>query len=58
MVQRVTAHGGAVQKQGTREGARVTEAFAYVRDPDGYALELSTQAILYAQFPTGSGRSG
>jgi len=58
MVQRMTTHGGTIQQQGTREGAGVAEAFAYVRDPDGYALELSTQAMLYAQFPTGSGRSG
>jgi catechol 2,3-dioxygenase-like lactoylglutathione lyase family enzyme len=58
MVQRVTALGGAVHKQGRREGAGVVEMFAYVRDPDGYAIELSTQAILYAQCANGSSRSG
>ena len=58
MAQRVTALGGAVHKQGRREGARVAEAFAYVRDPDGYAIELSTQAILCAQCADGSAHSG
>ena len=58
MAQRVTALGGAVHKQGRREGAGVAEAFAYVRDPDGYAIELSTQAILYAQGAEGSSQSG
>jgi lactoylglutathione lyase len=47
MVQHVSAFGGTVQRQGRREEAGITEAFAYVRDPDGYAIELSTQAILY-----------
>jgi catechol 2,3-dioxygenase-like lactoylglutathione lyase family enzyme len=50
MVERAKAHGGTIQKQGMREGAGVSEAFAYIRDPDGYAIELSTQAILYAMF--------
>jgi len=50
MVQRATAHGGTIQKEGTRERAGVSEAFAYIRDPDGYAIELSTQAVLYAMF--------
>jgi predicted nucleotidyltransferase len=49
MVQRVPTFGGVVQKQGRREGAGIAEAFAYVRDPDGYAIELSTQALLYRQ---------
>jgi len=43
MTQRVTGLGGLVHKQGRREGAGVSEAFAYVHDPDGYAIELSTQ---------------
>jgi catechol 2,3-dioxygenase-like lactoylglutathione lyase family enzyme len=58
MVRQVTASGGTIQQQGVREGAGVVEAFAYVRDPDGYALALSPQAALYAQFPAGSGRRG
>jgi len=49
MAQRVPAFGGVVQKQGRREGSGISEAFAYVRDPDGYAVELSTQAILYGR---------
>ena len=47
IVERVLASGGSVQKSGLREAGGISEAFAYVRDPDGYALELSTQAILY-----------
>ncbi|MBY0401010.1 VOC family protein [Myxococcota bacterium] len=47
IVARVEALGGAVQKRGRREEDGVAEEFAYVRDPDGYAIELSTQAILY-----------
>lgn len=50
LVERVPRCGGTVQKQGRREGLGIAEAFAYVRDPDGYAVELSTQKILYAQF--------
>jgi lactoylglutathione lyase len=57
MAQRVAACGGAVDKQGRREVAGVSEAFAYVRDPDGYAIELSTQAILYEQGVDGSSHS-
>lgn len=49
MVERVPRYGGIVQKQGQRESVGLSEAFAYVRDPDGYAVELSTQKILYAQ---------
>ena len=47
IVQRVPVCGGIVQKQGRRENLGISEVFAYVRDPDGYAVELSTQAILY-----------
>jgi catechol 2,3-dioxygenase-like lactoylglutathione lyase family enzyme len=28
------------------------EVYAYVRDPDGYAIELSTQAILRSRLAT------
>jgi len=49
ITQRVTNLGGSIQSNGTREWAGVSEAFAYIRDPDGYAIEISTQAILYAQ---------
>ena len=58
IAQRVTALGGTVHQQGRREVAGVAEAFAYVRDPDGYAIELSTQPILYAQCADRSSRSG
>jgi catechol 2,3-dioxygenase-like lactoylglutathione lyase family enzyme len=47
LAERVLASGGSVQKSGLREAGGISEAFAYVCDPDGYALELSTQAILY-----------
>jgi lactoylglutathione lyase len=58
LTQRVTQFGGIVQKQGMREEAGIAEAFAYVRDPDGYAIELSTQAILYAQCAALANRLG
>ena len=44
LISRVMANGGSIQKHGTRQQSRESEAFAYVRDPDGYSLELSTQA--------------
>ena len=47
ILERIEALGGSVQKQGRREVGGISEEFAYVRDPDGYAIELSTQAILY-----------
>lgn len=50
LVKRVTTLGGTVQKQGRRAEGGKSETFAYVRDPDGYVIELSTQALLYAQF--------
>jgi hypothetical protein len=42
MIQRVPIFGGMVQKQGKWESAGISEVFAYVRDPDGYAIELAT----------------
>jgi len=51
ILERVERLGGTIQKQGVREAAGVSEVFAYVRDPDGYAVELSTQAIVYSQLP-------
>ena len=47
----VEGHGGSVIKHGSRGTADLGEAFAYVRDPDGYAIEVATQAVLYASFP-------
>ena len=44
--QQVERHGGKVRRQGDREHDGQREAFAYVQDPDGYDVELSTQAIL------------
>jgi len=46
----VEAHGGTVIKHGNRGTPSLGETFAYVRDPDGYAIEVATQAILYANF--------
>lgn len=45
-VRNVERCGGKVCSQGDREHAGLREAFAYVQDPDGYDVELSTQAIL------------
>ena len=50
VLERVEAHGGSVIRHGDRGTANLGEAFAYVRDPDGYAIEVATQAILYADF--------
>ncbi len=38
--------GGELIREGEREENGVIEAFAYVRDPDGYAIELSTQELI------------
>lgn len=38
--------GGRILRQGKRDGNGAHEVFAYVTDPDGYAIELSTQEIL------------
>jgi len=35
--------GGLVLRRGAREGRGAPVVFAYVSDPDGYAIELSTQ---------------
>jgi catechol 2,3-dioxygenase-like lactoylglutathione lyase family enzyme len=43
---RVERHGGKLRSHGDREQDGVREAFAYIQDPDGYDVELSTQAIL------------
>lgn len=48
LLERVVEKGGALGRSGTREDRGIREAFAYVSDPDGYAIELSTQAGLYA----------
>jgi hypothetical protein len=33
-------------KEGEREEGGVREVFAYVQDPDGYYVEMATQAIV------------
>jgi len=38
--------GGSLVRRGVRSEGRTHETFAYVRDPDGYAIEIATQAIL------------
>jgi lactoylglutathione lyase len=48
-IKKVEQHGGTVRSQGDREHEGIREAFAYVQDPDGYDVELSTQAILLNQ---------
>lgn len=40
--------GGKIIKEGEREEEGVREVFAYVQDPDGYFVEMSTQAIVFS----------
>jgi catechol 2,3-dioxygenase-like lactoylglutathione lyase family enzyme len=46
---RVEAPGGTILKQGVREEDGIKEPFAYVCDLDGYAIEIASQSIVYAQ---------
>ena len=48
ILERVRRAGGTLMRSGERESHGITEAFAYVRDPDGYAIELSTQSGAYS----------
>jgi catechol 2,3-dioxygenase-like lactoylglutathione lyase family enzyme len=41
--------GGSLVRRGERDGNGAHEVYAYVRDPDGYAVEVSTQAVLRAR---------
>ena len=45
-IERAVQLGGGIIRQGERDGNGVHEVFAYIRDPDGYAIEFSTQEIL------------
>jgi len=47
------AAGGTVLRRGSREGRHAPEVFAYLSDPDGYAIELSTQDTFLASVPAG-----
>ncbi len=49
IVLQVERSGGRVVKAGTREHGGLSEAFAYLEDPDGYAIEVSSQRILYGE---------
>jgi len=49
ILDRVVQCGGSVQKSGRRDSGEQSELYAYVRDPDGYAVELSCQSILYSR---------
>jgi catechol 2,3-dioxygenase-like lactoylglutathione lyase family enzyme len=49
MTNRVETAGGTILEQGVREEHGIKEAFAYVRDLDGYAIEIASQSIVYAQ---------
>jgi catechol 2,3-dioxygenase-like lactoylglutathione lyase family enzyme len=49
ITQRVEAAGGSIIEQGVREEDGIQEPFAYIRDPDGYAIEIASQSIVYAQ---------
>lgn len=48
IVARVVVAGGKVLKSGLRSHGSVDEAFAYIQDPDGYAIEVCSQRILYS----------
>jgi catechol 2,3-dioxygenase-like lactoylglutathione lyase family enzyme len=48
LLARVVAAGGSVGRNGERMVHGCRERFAYLRDPDGYAIELSTQAGIYS----------
>jgi catechol 2,3-dioxygenase-like lactoylglutathione lyase family enzyme len=45
----VESCGGTVIEKGVREESGIKEPFAYIRDPDGYAIEIASQSIVYAQ---------
>jgi lactoylglutathione lyase len=47
-IEAVPRHGGKIVKEGEREEGGVREVFAYVQDPDGYYVEMSTQAIVFS----------
>ena len=49
LANKVVAYGGTILEHGVREENGVAEPFAYVRDPDGYAIEIASQSIVYAQ---------
>jgi catechol 2,3-dioxygenase-like lactoylglutathione lyase family enzyme len=49
ITKRVENAGGTIIEQGVREDNSIQEPFAYVRDLDGYAIEISSQKIVYAQ---------
>ncbi len=49
LTKKVVACGGTILEYGVREENGVAEPFAYVRDPDGYAIEVASQSIVYAQ---------
>jgi catechol 2,3-dioxygenase-like lactoylglutathione lyase family enzyme len=48
LIKKVESYGGSILKQGLREENGVKEPFAYVRDPDGYAIEIASQQIIYS----------
>ena len=48
LTKKVESCGGNILKQGLREENGVKEPFAYVRDPDGYAIEIASQQIVYS----------
>ena len=47
-IEAVPHYGGKMVKAGEREEEGVREVFAYVQDPDGYYVEMSTQAIVFS----------
>jgi catechol 2,3-dioxygenase-like lactoylglutathione lyase family enzyme len=48
ILERLEHAGGSIIQSGKRSHDGVEEEFAYVRDLDGYAIELSPQRILYS----------
>jgi catechol 2,3-dioxygenase-like lactoylglutathione lyase family enzyme len=48
LTKKVVACGGTILEHDVREENGIREPFAYVRDPDGYAIEIASQSIVYA----------
>ncbi len=48
ITKKVESCGGTIIEKGLREDNGVQESFAYVRDPDGYIIEISSQQIVFS----------
>lgn len=48
VTKKVESYGGTIIEKGLCEDNGVKESFAYVRDPDGYAIEIFSQQIVFS----------